>query len=101
MNEYPLLVKAIENLGTAGFIILALWRLTDRWAAKFLGAQMAQAQAMQSLADAVKESQNDQQEVLVAMRVMARTLDEVKGWVREIAAKCPSAPCRFPGGGGN
>ncbi len=97
MIENPMILRALENLGTAGLIILVLWRLTDKWAAKFLGAQVAQAQAMQSMADAVRSSQDDQRDLLIAMRVVASKIDDVKDTVDKIASQCPAAICRFPG----
>ncbi len=85
MNEYSLAVKIVESLGTTGLIIFVVWKLVDRWAGQFLGAQNKQAQAMADLAAAVREGQGEQRELLIAVRVLATKVDETKAWVKELS----------------
>lgn len=84
MNEYTLLAKIVESLGTTGLIIWVIWKLVDKWAGRFLEVQARQATAMGDLATAVKESQGEQREVLLAVRVLASKLDEQKGWIKDL-----------------
>lgn len=84
MGEYLELIKAVANLGTTGLLILVAWRLLDKWAGKFLAAQEAQAKAMSDLAGAVKEGQGEQREVLLAVRVLASKVDEVRDSIKDL-----------------
>lgn len=76
------LIKAALNLGVSGLLLCLIYRLLVGWAPKFLAAQQGQAEAMAALAAAVKEGQGEQREVLLAVRVMAGKLDEVRGMVQ-------------------
>jgi hypothetical protein len=95
VNEYSLLGKIIENLGVTGFVLAIVWKLTDRWAGKFLDVQTRQAGAMGDLAAAVRESQGDQKELLLAVRVLAGKVEEQKGWIKELDKHI----CGLAGGG--
>jgi hypothetical protein len=67
-----------ENLASTGLILLVIWKLLDRWAGPFLDASLKQAGAMAELAAAVKEGQGDARETLLAMRVLATKIDDMK-----------------------
>jgi hypothetical protein len=95
MADYSILAKIIEQLGTTGLIIFVLWKLVDRWAGRFLAVQVQQAtamgeqaQAMAGLCSSIRDGQGEQMELLLAVRVMATKIDEVKTSTREIAAAC-------------
>jgi hypothetical protein len=81
-----ILGRVAENIGCFAFFVLLLWKLLDKWAARFLGAQELQASAMTALASAVKDSTGEQREVLLALRVLATKQDEALQWTKEIAA---------------
>lgn len=92
MTEYSLAIKIVEGLGTTGLIIFVVWKLVDRWAGQFLGAQKEQttamcdqAKAMAALASAVGAGQGEQRELLIAVRVLAGKVDETKAWVKELS----------------
>ena len=78
MENYSILWKVIENLGSTGLILWVIWKLADRWAGRFLEASMKQAGAMAELATAVKEGQGDSRETLLAIRVLATEVREMK-----------------------
>jgi hypothetical protein len=84
VKDYVDLLKALMDLGTTALLIVTAAWLANKWAPKFLEAQQGQARAMTELASAVKEGQSDQQETLVAVRVLAQKVDEVKGWMRDL-----------------
>ena len=63
---------------------LVVWKIVDKWAGQFLDAQKAQANAMGSLASAVKDGQTDQREVLIAVRVLARQMEENRQYLMAI-----------------
>jgi hypothetical protein len=103
MAEYSVWGRIIENLGATGLMVLVLWKLVDKWAGRFLEAQIKQASAMgeqasamSGLCAAVRDGQGGQQELLLAVRVMATKIDEVKVSTKEIAANCAArrAPCQ-------
>jgi len=71
-------------LGVGGLLILLVWRLTDKWAGRFLATQEKQAAAMAELATAVKDGLGEQREVLLASRVMAKKLEELADWAKEL-----------------
>ena len=87
MNEYVELLKAVSNLSFGALLLIVVWRIVDKWAGKFLGAQDKQAEAMVALATAVQAGQGDQREMLLAMRVMATKLDEMREWLHDLALK--------------
>jgi hypothetical protein len=83
--------KIIESLGSSGLLIFVVWRLLDKWAARFLDAQKLQADAMGALALAVKETAGAavtaaeaQRELLMAVRVLSAKQDETKEWLKEL-----------------
>ena len=76
MHELLELVKVAGNFGTAGLLILAAAWLAAKWAPQFLAASKAQATALGDLATAVREGQTQQGELLLAVRVLARKIDE-------------------------
>ena len=78
MENYSILWKVIENLGSTGLILFVIWKLADRWAGRFLEASVKQAGAMAELATAVKEGQGDSRETLLAIRVLATKIDDMK-----------------------
>jgi hypothetical protein len=91
MRDYLELFKVLAGWGPTGLLIFVVYRLLDKWAAPFLRAQQAQAEAMTSqatamtqLAKAVEEGQGEQREVLLAVRTMASKLDDLRGWMRDI-----------------
>lgn len=83
-EEYSIIVRSVETLGTTGLIIFVIWKLVDRWAGRFLEVQDRQASAMGELAAAVRDGQGEQRELLLAVRVLAQKVDETKQWVREL-----------------
>jgi len=96
-----MIVKAVESLGSTALILVIIWKLTDRWAGKFLettakflevGVSQAnaagqQAQAMVTLANAVKDGQGETREVAVVLRVLATKVDELKKLVETRGAQ--------------
>ncbi len=86
MNELISLIKSLENAGVAGLMSYLIYRLVDKWAPKFLDAQQETAKAMLTLAASVKEGQGEQREMLIAIRVLATEIGDVKGLLRDMAA---------------
>lgn len=96
------LIETALNYGLAGLVIALVsffaWKLADKWLSKLVAAQEKQAdamtmqaksmgeqaQAMTALAQSVTTSQGGQTEVLMATRVISRTLEEMKGWIKEL-----------------
>jgi hypothetical protein len=78
VENFSILWKVIENLGSTGLILWVIWKLADRWAGKFLEASVRQAEAMGELAAAVKDGAGDARETLLAMRVLAGKIDDMK-----------------------
>jgi hypothetical protein len=98
MGDYGILFKAIESLGSTGILGLVIWKLVDKWAGQFLAVQehqtksmSAQAEAMCGLADSIRDSAGEQREVLMAMRVMAKSQEDTKDWIRELAERLRGA----------
>lgn len=84
MEELSFLTKTLSELGTTGLVLVVAWRLLDKWGGALVSAQNKQAVAMTDLASAVQNSQGEQREVLIAMRVLATKVDETKAWVKEL-----------------
>lgn len=84
MLQYLDLLKAVLSTGISGLLIWVVWRFSDKWAGKFLESANAQATALTSLAQSVKEQHTEQREVLLAVQVMASKMEEVKGSVRDL-----------------
>jgi hypothetical protein len=76
--------RLLENFGASSLVAFVVWKIVDKWAGQFLEAQRGQANAMASLADAVKNAQTDQREVLIAVRVLARQIEEQKTFLMGI-----------------
>jgi len=76
--DNTILWKAVENLASTGLILWVIWKLLDKWAGPFLDAALKQASAMGALATAVKEGQGDSRETLLAIRVLATEVREMK-----------------------
>jgi hypothetical protein len=91
MSDYLEVAKMAANTGVSGLLIMVGWKLTDKWAGRFLAAQNGQADALSALAKAVQEGQGEQRELLLAVRVMATKQDEMKGWMRELDEHVRSA----------
>ena len=68
----------LENLGSGVIVALIVWKLVDKWANKFIDAQAAVAASIGSMAEAVRQGMVDQREVLIAVRVLARQIEELK-----------------------
>jgi len=81
----PELIKGFLSFGMAGLMLLVGWRIVDKWAGKFLEAQMEQGKAMQRLAAAVEGGQGEQHDMLLALRVVASQQTELKDWMKELA----------------
>jgi len=74
-----------EQLGTTAMVLFVTYKLVNKWAGKFLDSQKDQASAMSqqavavtSLAQTVRDGQQDQREVLIAVRVLAEKMDQQK-----------------------
>jgi len=80
-----------QSFGETGLVLFIVYRLVNRWAGAFLGAQTQQAQAMMaqatsigSLAATVQNGQADQREVLIAVRVLAEKIETHKDYLKSI-----------------
>jgi hypothetical protein len=74
----------VERLGSAGLFAWVLWKLLDKWGGKLVDAQEKQATALTGLAEAVKTSQTDQRDVLLAVRVLAVRMEELSRFVVQV-----------------
>ena len=88
------LLKLIQQLGVPGLITWLAYKLLDRWVAKFLklGGSYLEVNRMQAssfaeMATAVKESRDEQKDVILAVRVLTAKFDENTGWLREMSQK--------------
>jgi hypothetical protein len=88
-------LKLFTNFGVAGLLVWFMWRLTDKWAGLFLGAQKDQAQAMSqqaaamtSLAAAMKEGQAEARDVLMAVRLLSDQMDRQRYVLERIEKNC-------------
>lgn len=94
MSDLASTVKLISEVGLVGVMALALllfYKLLDKYGGAFLKAQegqsasqAAQASSIAALAAAVREGQNDQRDVLIAVRVLADRIDTQKGYLESI-----------------
>jgi hypothetical protein len=80
-----LAIRLISSLGVPGLVTFLIYRLLDKWAAKFLEIHDRQATAITDLAGAVKAQQSGQNDVLLAVRVLSGKVEESVGWVKEIS----------------
>lgn len=91
-------VKIAAEAGMTGVMVVGLilfYRLADKYAGLFLGAQQTQsaamaeqASAMAALATSVKDGQADQREILIAVRVLAERIDTQKEYLQGIEKTC-------------
>lgn len=86
--------KIGQDFGTTSLVLIVVWKLVNRWAAAFLSSQRDQATAMTNqatamatLAQVVRDGQQDQREVLIAVRVLAEKIDQQKQYVLAIDQK--------------
>ena len=91
-------VKMVGQLGLPGLALYLAYKLADRYLGQFLGSMgefvkvnAQQAQAIVDVATVVKESRDDQRDVVMTIRVMADKLDQVIKWVKEIDEKVEKA----------
>jgi len=89
-------LRVVENMGGMGILALVLYKLLDKWAGKFLEAQQQGAAGLGALAAAVKEGQTDQREVLLAIRVLSRQMEDHMGFLRQIEENCRNRGCLSP-----
>jgi len=90
-------LKSLSEAGSTAVLAIAailLYRLLDKWGASFLEASRAQTSAMAdqasatgALAAAVKEGQQDQREVLMAVRVLADRIERQGEYLASIDAE--------------
>jgi hypothetical protein len=86
-----LLLRIVTSLGVPGLVTYCGYRLLDKWFGKFLEVHDKQATAIAELANVVKNANAGQQEVIMAVRVLAAKVDDLTGWVKETAALNPGA----------
>ena len=96
MDDFML--KLFAQLGVPGLITFLAYKLLDRWVAKFLelgGAYLEvnrmQATSFAEMATAVKESRDEQKDVILAVRVLTAKFDENTGWLREMNQRLQSS----------
>ncbi len=74
--------ESVKLLGAATVVLLivlyGIWKLVDKWAAKFLDVHTVQAEAMATLAGELKTSVNDSREALIVMRALAQHTDDLR-----------------------
>jgi hypothetical protein len=85
--SWGILLRLMESFGVGVLILIMFYRLTDKWASKFLEALVAQSTAMTTLAAKVSESGSEQRDVLLAMRVLATKQDETREWIKELGQR--------------
>lgn len=95
MSEWSWLAKmgsdaSIATVLLAGMVML--YRLLDKYGAAFLAEAKGQVQSMTeqaasvtALAASVREGQTEQREVLMAVRVQARVLEEIREFMAELS----------------
>jgi uncharacterized Ntn-hydrolase superfamily protein len=123
MNGLAGVAKIAADFGGIGVLavaLLLLYRLADKWGGAFLtatqgqtAAMTQQAAAVSALVETVKDGQNDQREVLIAVRMLNDKIDQqrhclegIDDFVRErtqalaqadqrLAAACEAKRCGF------
>jgi hypothetical protein len=100
LSEYGAVTKLVADFGGLGALVVGMvmvYRLVDKWGGAFLQAQKdqtaattAQTAAMTALVETVKEGQDKQTEVLVAVRMLSDRMDRqytyleaIEGYVKE------------------
>jgi len=101
MSELAWFQRFVENFGATGLIAWVFYKLVDKWADRFWKAQTAQTEAMEAqahgmaqLAGSVVQGQTDQRDTLIAVRVLARQVEEHKSYLVEISDRCQSMTCQ-------
>src|SRR5581483_2776303 len=84
MKDFGWLQDLLQNFGAGALVTFVFWKVVDKWAGQFLDAEKAQASSVAGLADAVKDAQTDQREVLIAVRVLGREIETQKEYLVEI-----------------
>ena len=91
------LIKLISQLGVPGLITFLAYKLLDRWVAKFLelgGSYLevnrTQATAFAEMAASIRESRDEQKDVILAVRVLTAKFEETTGWMREMSQRIKS-----------
>ncbi len=91
MTTETALIELAKSYGVWGLMAYLAYRLVDKWAGKFLEvstdrlvaereqttALQSQATAISALVQTVQTGQNEQHEVLLAVRVMARQMERL------------------------
>jgi hypothetical protein len=103
MADVTWIGKLIQDFGVLGAFIAALllfYRLADKWAGQFLGvlrdqakATVQQAEATAQLAATVKDTQTDQRDILIAVRVLADRIDAQRTCLAAIEQGCRERGC--------
>ena len=98
MGDWNAGMKMATDFGVLGVMVLfgvLIFRLLDKWAARFLEAHVgqtaaitAQATAMGMLSEVVKTGQQVQADILVAVGVMADRLERQRTYLEEIDRNC-------------
>ena len=98
MGDWTWAGKLASDFVVLGVMVcfgILLYRLVDKWAAKFLDAHVgqataiaAQATSMTALVELVKEGQTTQSDMLVAMGVMADRIERQRGYLEAIDKNC-------------
>lgn len=84
-------LKIITSFGVPGLALYLAYRLMDKYMGKvlshfteFVAQQTMLAQATKDVADVVKAQRDGDRDMVIAMGVLTRKVDEVVGWVREM-----------------
>jgi hypothetical protein len=98
MGDWAWAGKLASDFGVLGVLVffgVLLYRLMDKWAARFLDAHVgqatalaAQATSMTALTKLVESSQTIQADMLVALGVMADRVERQRGYLEAIDKTC-------------
>jgi hypothetical protein len=98
MSDLTWAGKLLTDFGVLGLMVFAfylLYRLVDKWAARFLEVQVGQAKAMSDqaaavtgLATAVKDGQAGQQDIFLTMNLVADRIDRHGKLLEKIEENC-------------
>jgi hypothetical protein len=88
MGDWTIVERLTADFGVTGIFVLFIvlfCRLIDKWAARFLDVQTSQSVAMEkqasgllALAGSIKESAENEREILAAVRLLAERIDRQK-----------------------
>lgn len=94
MGDMTAWVELAKQFGSGALLCAVGWKLADKWLGLFLAAQKEQTAAMAnqatsiaSLVDVVRSGQTDQHEVLLAVRVQSRQIEEMKDTLSAVAGQ--------------